>query len=308
MARTAAAILMGLQIPAPAANAMPPAPSGMRPETQQAFARYIQLTETRVATELNAEGPFLAIDHLPVTERDAAYAALRRGELRIDRGSTLDNGWRIECPGGMIHHWIGVVFIPAATLDQTLSMIEDYDHDAEVFAPQVERAKIPSRSGDDFKIHMRLHWKEIITVVLDTEHDVKYQRISPTRAASRSISTRVQEVADADTPSEHDLPEDKGSGYLWRTDGYWKFMERDGGTCVQCEIVSLTRDVPVGLGWLIDPFVQNIPKQSLRFTLEATRNHLVGAISAGQSQWQARRSEDGAREFGPELHPKSNPP
>jgi hypothetical protein len=284
LAKVACLLAFGLLLGANAASAKPPTPAGPKQETQQAFDRYIRLTEARVATELTADGPFLSIDLLPAAERDAAYDALRHGELRIDRGITLDNGQRIACPGGMIHHWIGIVFIPGVTVDQTLSAIEDYDHDAVVFAPQVERAKTISHSGDDFKIYMRLRWKQVITVVLDTDHDVHYQRLSPARAASRSISTRVQEVADAGTSSERDIPEDKASGYLWRTDGYWKFLERDGGTYVQCEIVSLTRDVPVGLGWLIDPFVQNIPRQSLRFTLEATRNHFASAHTTAAGQ------------------------
>jgi hypothetical protein len=41
---------------------------------------------------------------------------------------------------------------------------------------------------------------------------------------------------------------------------------------VQSEVVSLTRNIPVGLGWLIGPFVTSIPKETLSFTLEATRN------------------------------------
>ena len=46
---------------------------------------------------------------------------------------------------------------------------------------------------------------------------------------------------------------------------------RDGGVYVQSEVVSLTRDIPTGLGWLIGPFVNSIPKESLTFTMEATR-------------------------------------
>jgi hypothetical protein len=40
---------------------------------------------------------------------------------------------------------------------------------------------------------------------------------------------------------------------------------------VQSEVASLTRDIPTGLGWMIGPFVTEIPKETLTFTLEATR-------------------------------------
>jgi len=33
----------------------------------------------------------------------------------------------------MIHHWIGTVFIPGATLAQTLALEQDYDHHQEYF-------------------------------------------------------------------------------------------------------------------------------------------------------------------------------
>jgi hypothetical protein len=33
----------------------------------------------------------------------------------------------------------------------------------------------------------------------------------------------------------------------------------------------LTRDIPTGLGWLIEPIIRNLPKQSLESTLRAMR-------------------------------------
>lgn len=242
---------------------------------REAFERYVQLTEARISGELAPGGSFLEVDGLPAGERDAAYGALRRGDIRIGHLATLDHGQEIACPHGMIHHWVGVVFIPGATLEQMLRMVQDYDHHAEVYAPDVMRSKLISHSGDDYHVYMRFHRKKIVSVVLDTEHDVRYQRLDSTHAASQSISTRVQEVHDAGSKDERDLPEGEGEGFLWRINSYWRFLERDGGTYVQCESVSLTRDIPYGLGWLIGPIVESVPRESLRFTLEATRNRLT---------------------------------
>ena len=47
--------------------------------------------------------------------------------------------------------------------------------------------------------------------------------------------------------------------------------ERDGGVYVQNEAVSLTRDIPAVLAWMIEPFITSIPKETLEFTLKATR-------------------------------------
>lgn len=59
---------------------------------------------------------------------------------------------------------------------------------------------------------------------------------------------------------------------MWRLNTYWAFEQADGGVFVQCEAISLTRDIPAGLGWMIGPFVNSIPRESLQFTLDATRN------------------------------------
>lgn len=240
----------------------------------KAFDHYIQLTEERVSRDLAPGGAFLNVDTLGANERDAAYAKLRVGEVRIESLTTLDRGQTIACPACMIQHWVGIVFIPGATLKQTLELMQDYDHQAEIFGPDVMRAKILSHSGDDFTVFMRFHRAMVVTVVLDTEHRVHYQRIDAMHAASRAFSTRVQEVEHAGTSSERDLPEGKDNGYLWRINNYWRFLQRDGGTYVQCESVSLSRDIPTGFAWLVAPFVESVPRDSLRFTLEAARKHL----------------------------------
>ena len=240
----------------------------------QSFDHYIQLTEQRVSRELSPGGAFLNVDALNKGDRDAAYAKLRGGEVRIEALATLDRGEKIACPGCMIQHWVGIVFIQGATLQQTMALMQDYDHQAEIFAPDVMRAKILSHDGDDFTVFLRFHRAMVITVVLDTEHRVHYQPIDASHAASRAISTRVQEVEHAGAANERVLPEGKDNGYLWRINNYWRFLQRDGGTYVQCEAVSLSRDIPTGLAWLVAPFAESVPRDSLRFTLEAARKHL----------------------------------
>ena len=43
------------------------------------------------------------------------------------------------------------------------------------------------------------------------------------------------------------------------------------GVVVECRALLLTRDVPFGLGWAIEPIIEKLPKESLINTLEATR-------------------------------------
>jgi len=85
----------------------------------------------------------------------------------------------------------------------------------------------------------------------------------------------MAEVDHAGTPSEREKPAGRDGGYLWRLNSYWRLYERDGGTYLQCESVSLTRGIPTGLGWMVGPFVSSLPRESLEFTLETTRRALI---------------------------------
>ncbi len=248
----------------------------LKQPTIDAFNRYVQLTEQRLAAELGHGAAFLRVDGLPAAQRQSAYDRLHNGEVVISRMETLDNGRKVEVPGGLIHHWIGTVFIPGATLDQTLAVAQNYDHHSIDYAPDVIRSKLIRRSGDDFQIYYRFRRHKVVTVILDTNYDVHYVRVSPTREISRSYSTRVQEVENAGKSDERDKPIGNDNGFLWRLYTYWRFEQKDGGTYVQCEAVSLTRDIPTGLGWMIRPFIESIPRESLEFTLANTRKALVG--------------------------------
>ena len=253
----------------------------LTPKTLEAFERYVQATEARINKELARPGEFLDVEGLPEPQRSQALAMLKRGNVYMERLRTLDaSGHRIDAPDGIIHHWMGAVFIPGVTLPQTLALVEDYDHHQDIYKPEVVRSKLLSHNGNDFKIFYRLRKKKVITVTLNTQHDVHYFPVDATHCYSRSYSTRIAEVADADTPQEHEKPIGHDCGFLWRMNSYWRFERKDGGVYVECESVSLTRDIPTGLGWLIEPFITGIPRESLLMTMNSTRSALLSRAQA----------------------------
>src|SRR5439155_6385969 len=140
-----------------------------------------------------------------------------------------------------------------------------------IYRPAVSRSTILSRDGDHFRVSLRLFQKKIIGVVLNTEADVTYLRVTPRRMQVRSQSTRVAEVENPDTGQEREKPVGRDSGFLWRFNNYCALDESDHGVFVQCESLSLSRDIPIGLGWLIEPFISSVPRDSLEFTLRALR-------------------------------------
>ena len=275
LASLLAGILL-LTVPVEAADLKPPA--------VEAFNRYVQVTEAQIDSAAARHEPFLWLDSLPEERRAAAYAELHEGKMVIERLETLDGGKKINVPGGLIHHWIGTVFIPGATLEQTLALEQDYDHHQDYFRPDVARSKVLRHEGSDYLVQLRFRKKKIITSVLDTEHHVHYGSVDSAKAWSRSYTTRIQEVVDAGESGERLEPEVHDRGFLWRMNTYWRFEEKDGGTYVESQSVSLTRDIPAGLGWLVGPMVNSIPRESLTFTLATTRAAVLGRITPGKTR------------------------
>jgi hypothetical protein len=252
----------------------------LRPETIEAFNRYVRLTEARIDSELTRGQPFLWVESLPESRREAAYLDLRNGKVVIERLETLDAGKRIGVPGGLIHYWIGTIFVPGATLAQTIALEQDYDNQQQYFRPDVVRSKILEYNGNDFVVELRFYKKKVITTVIDTTHDVHYQPVDGTHEWSRSHITRIQEVDDAGKPNQKLEPEGHDHGFLWRMNTYWRFEEKDGGTYIESQSISLTRDIPTGLGWMIGSYVNSVPRESLTFTLDHTRAAILERIGA----------------------------
>ncbi len=242
----------------------------LKKDTAAAFDRYIVASEKRIKGELD-QGTFLFIDTWPATRRADAYAQLRKGQLLIQQVNTPEEGHPIEVPHGLIHDWAGVLFIPNATLSHTLAVVQDYDNHKSIYKPDVRESKLLSREGDHFKVFLQLYKKSLVTVVMNADFDVTYDRLGTDRVVSRSYSTKLAEVEDVGHKDEHALPVDDGHGYLWRLYSYWRFEEKDGGVYVQLESIGLSRSVPAIFAWLINPLLRSIPRGTLSNLLNATR-------------------------------------
>jgi hypothetical protein len=243
----------------------------LKPEAVQGFDRYVHATEQRMQGELAPGGAFLWVDSLAEPRRGETDARLQRGEVISARLHTANAPEHASTPGALIHHWVGTVFVPGASLGDVLAVVKDYDRHSDSYKPEVMQSKTVEHAGDDYKVHYRLRKKKIITIILDTDYAVHWHAIDASRAYSNSYSTRIAQVENAGGPGERELPPGNDGGFLWRLNSYWRFFDSGKGVYVQCEAISLTRDIPAGLNWLIGPFVESVPRESLEFTLESTR-------------------------------------
>lgn len=248
----------------------------LKPRTLEAFEAYIRDAESAMQPSLKGDSAFLWSD----TDHHRAQ--------QVRQGKIVAQLWAGDGPvkvtNGLIHDWAGAVFVPDATVEQTLALVQNYDNHKNIYQPEVIGSKLISHHGNNFKIFLRLLKKKIITVVLDTDHDVHYSEIAPGRWFCRSYTTRIAEVEDVGTEKEHTVAPDTGYGFLWRLYSYWKFDEKSderrtsaaagNGVYIECRAISLTRDIPYGLGWIIEPIIRSLPQESLIHTLECTRKAL----------------------------------
>lgn len=177
-------------------------------------------------------------------------------------------------PGALLHHWRGTAFAPGATaadFERLMREVSDYPPH---FSPQVLQATIVTQEGESMQTLMRVRQRHVITVVMDTAYDVNFGRLDERHGYSVSRSTRISEIDSPGTGAERVLSTKEEHGFLWRLNTYWSYEERDGGLYMQLESVSLTRSIPRGLGWVVQPFVESVPRESLEFTLHSTCNAL----------------------------------
>lgn len=258
--------------------------ASLKLQSVEAFSRHLCRLGPEAEPEAAARDEFLWSTASAETRRRVAGGEI---EVRPAAG----NG-ATHVPSGLVHDWTGAVFIPGVTLDETLAAVQQYASYRDYYAAEVLDSKLLRRDGHNYDIYLRLRKTNIVTVVLDTEHSVRYERLGPRRAQSSSCSTRIQEVENAGKPGESLVPAGKGHGFLWRLNSYWRFEETPEGVYAESRVVALTRGVPFGLGWLIMPIVRSLPRSSLRETLENTRAAVLDyhgrtAVSAVKAQANA---------------------
>lgn len=249
-------------------------------DTVKGWANYVRLTEQRIASELESKKGFLVRDFMSDAETREFLGRLQAGEVTVLRMKTRDpSGAEVRIPSGMIHHWLGSVFIPGVELEELLRWLQNYPAHQRYF-DEVEDAELLSRDGDVFEIFLRLRRRKIVTVYYNTEHHVEYRRHGPNRVSSKSASTRVAEVDNPGTSEEREKPEGEGSGFLWRLNSYWRYQEVSGGVIVECETISLSRDIPGAVRWLFGRYVDSVPRESMAGTLDSIRTGVARTVAA----------------------------
>jgi hypothetical protein len=184
------------------------------------------------------------------------------------------DGGAVKIPDGMVHHWLGSVFVPGVELEEVQGWVQRYSEHEHYF-DEVEASELLSRDADRFKIRLRLKRKKVVTVHYNTEHHVEYRRRDARRVSASSFATKIAQLEKVGTDEEREKRSGNDSGFLWRLNSYWRYQQVAGGVVVECESVSLSRRIPPGLGWLVGRYVDSVPRESMEATLMSIRRGLA---------------------------------
>ena len=153
----------------------------LKPATLVAYDRYIALTEARLASERDGTRPFLWVDQQPAATRAQHLARLTSGQVVLAKLETRDRGTAIPVADGLIHHWIGTVFMPGVSIDRLVAFVQDYERYPQIFSPLIPRTRVLARDGDRFVVSMRTFVKKVITVTMDADPRSDVMTITPAR-------------------------------------------------------------------------------------------------------------------------------
>ena len=250
--------------------------ASLSPSAERAYEIYVSNIETRLARQHARPETYLAMLADDGGDRDAGdQDGLARPMMTDEIQAHPVNGGTWQAPGALLHHWRGTAFVPNATPAQMAAVLRDFSQFPRYYAPQVVSADALRDDGQTATLAVRFKEQRVITLVLDGEYKVETRLAGRERGYSISRSLHFWQVDNPGTAQERRRSEGQDDGFLWRLNSYWSFTRVHGGLQMECEAVSLTRDVPVGLGWLVTPVIADLPREGLEFTLRATRNALI---------------------------------
>jgi hypothetical protein len=236
----------------------------LQPSTLQAWEGYIRTADAGMQARLNGRRPFLWADE--VADR---AARLRRGEILVvpvsGRGTQ-------NAPNGLIHDWIGAIFIPNATVEGFLAVVHDYDRYKEFYKPVVAASKTLACTEKDHRYSMV--WQRqvlFVNAAIEGQYEAHDFAVDERRGYSVTATTRMQEIEDYGHSGERRLPPDQGDGFMWRLHSIVRYEQRDGGLYLEMEAIALTRDIPFSLRWVVKPMVNHLSIDSLMASLRETR-------------------------------------
>ncbi len=247
--------------------------ASLKPESVQAWNRYIAAAEAKLEKRAQGSETFLWVDESPERRRQ-----VQNGEIVV---SETYSGVSKKAPSALIHDWTGAAFIPGARIEDVVAVVRNYANYPEYYHPGVAGAKVLAKDGLDDRFSLVLvSQAALVKTAVEAECRSILTRVSDKRWYGVMSATQIHEIADYGRTNQHRLPEGEGGGYLWRIASYTRYEERDGGVYVELEAMALSRDIPMSLRFVVDPIVRRVSRNSLAESLRQTDQAVTTMVGA----------------------------
>ena len=268
----AAACVLGAAVAAQTKPIFPP----LEAATAAGWRDYAAATEQRIADELKSLPRFLALDF--GTSAAADRKAVLAGGMPIAEMHTQNKktGRTIDVPGAWVHHWRGAVLVPNVRLNQVFERLKAEVPgvgkgdvvEAKILAPEPRmRTFIKLQRSGSFAF-LPYHF------VYLTEHDVVFTPRTSVQGTSTSAATKIVELSEPGTVREREFKAGEDNRLLQRWNSYWRYEEVPAGVIVECESITLSRSVWMGIGRGV---AAQTAKESMEKALINLRGHFATA-------------------------------
>jgi len=181
----------------------------------------------------------------------------------------------VTIPSGLVHHWLGAVFVPDVRALDVLAALQDYDSYTKLYSSAVIDSKLLSRTRNQFDYRLKFVQKGFgVKAGLLGEFRSTYVRLTPAMGYSITEATQLDELVDAGEAQERVLPLTASHGYVEKMFTIVRYRESDGGVYLEIDALTLSRDIPVSVRWLIAPIVRKFSGQVMTTTLENLKTGL----------------------------------
>jgi hypothetical protein len=251
-------------------SAEPSRAAELQPATLQAWDSYLHEVNVRVERRGANDQPFLWTDESP----DRAVR-VRRGEVLI--APVIGHGTG-TVPNGLIHDWIGAIFIPGGTIGGLSAVIHDYDHYQQVYRPAVTASQsLTCTAGEQEFLMVWQRHVLFVNAAMQGHYQAHDVTLDLHRGYNVADAAEIRQIEGYGRANQHFLPADTGSGFIWRIHSIARYEERDGGVYLELEGIALTRDIPASLSWLVSGVVNRLSINSLTTTLRQTRDAVISS-------------------------------
>lgn len=248
----------------------------LKQQTIKAWNDYLNAAEASPNVRMLGQTPFLWVDAVPDRSR-----RVRAGQIIV---APAYKHMPKRVPGGLIHDWIGAVFIPGAHAEDVLRVIRDYPEYKQFYRPTIVDSAaidIPSataRNEDRFSVRF-LNRSVLSKTAFDADYAASYVQSGPGMWYSVGYTTRLREIRNYGKSEQRELPPGEGHGYIWRLYTVTRLAEKDGGVYMEVEAIALSRDIPISLRWVAVPIVRRVCRDAISTSLVQTEDAVRAAIA-----------------------------